>query len=192
MKFSSTRELDGLREVLKDPNSSGQDPVYWGFNGIGGERWENITIIAPGSYNGEFPKTYGHYHCGANVPETYHLIGGEGVLMLQKKFMVGENWIQNQVDSVYLVKVKVGEEVVITSEFGHAWSNTGKTAFISYDDWRSGHTPADYQQIKDLQGLAYYLISDGDDIKVVPNPKYKNLPEPIWVTAESFNKLQQQ
>lgn len=189
MRLSSIRELTGLKEVLKDPNSSGPDPVYWVFTEIGGGKWENITVIAPGNYSGEFPKTYGHYHSTA-VPETYHLIDGEGVLSLQKKFMQGDKWVADQVESVYLIKAKAGDEIVITPEWGHSWSNVGKTALVSYDDWRSGHSTSDYQPMKELQGLAYYLVSEGNEVKPVPNPRYKNLPEPVWITAEEFKKLQ--
>lgn len=178
MKLSSTRQLFDLKSVLKDPNSSGPDPAYWVFSEIApSEKWANITIIAPGNYNGEYPKTFGHYH-GVEVNEIYHVIEGEGVLQFQKR----------DLSKVYLIKAKAGDEIIITPEYGHSWSNIGKLPLILFDNWTSGHKPSDYEPIERLQGLSFYLIEKEGHPKAVPNPKYQNLPEPVWLTAEEFAK----
>lgn len=185
MKINSIRELTGNRPVLKDPDSSGPDPVYWVFSEVSNSSWANITIIAPGLYGDEYPKTFGHYH-GVDVDETYHQIEGEGILQLQKKKIANGKWIENEVEEVLLVRVKPGEDLLITPEYGHSWSNVGKGPLISFDNWRSGHTPSDYEVIQRLQGLAYYLIEEGGKITAAPNPKYNNLPEPQWITASEW------
>lgn len=188
MKLSSTRELSAMKPVLKDPNSVGPDPVYYVLSGISDGKWENITIITAGDYLSECPKTFGHYHTpGTTVNETYHLIEGEGILQLQKKHFENGKWIPDMVDEVFLVRVKPGEEVIIRPEYGHSWSNVGDLPLISFDDWRSGHDPSDYEDIERLQGLAYYLVKEGGEIKAVPNPNYKNLPEPIWISADEYS-----
>lgn len=211
MKLGSVRELEGNRPVLKDPNSSGPDPVYWVFSDLTPiesgltdlDTWANLTVIAPGLYGNEYPKTFGHYH-GTNVDEIYHLISGDGILQLQSKHMENGVWIKNRVDEVLLIKVKPGEEVLITPEWGHSWSNVGIYPLLSFDNWRAGHSTADYEDIKSLQGLAYYLIEDpstgsprGDSVepgqgkvKAVPNPNYKALPEPEWLSALEFAQRQ--
>ena len=191
MKLSSTRELDAMRPVLNDKNAPGPDPVYWVFGEISDSRWVNITIITSGLYDGEYPKTFVHYH-GTEDPETYHLIEGEGVLVMQKKHVEGGVHVPEIVDEVYLIKAKAGDEILITPEWGHSWSNVGNGPLISFDDWRAGHTPADYEPIKRLQGLAYYLVEEGGAPSPVVNPNYKNLPEPKWVTPEEFRKAQEQ
>ncbi|MBI4099399.1 hypothetical protein HY440_00155 [Candidatus Microgenomates bacterium] len=94
------------------------------------------------------------------------------------------------VDEVYLIKAKPGDEILITPEWGHSWSNVGNGPLISFDDWRAGHTPADYAPIEHLQGLAYYLVVEGTGPKPAANPNYKNLPEPKWVSAEEFKRMQ--
>ncbi len=185
MKLSSTRDLAGLKPVLKDSNSTGPDPVYWVFSDATDSKWANVTMIASGSFNGEFPKTFGHYH-GVDVPEIYHLIEGQGILLLQKKHMEGETWIPEKVSEVLLIQAKPGDEILITPEWGHSWSNVGTGPLISFDDWRSGHTPGDYEKIEQLQGLAYYLISENGQVKPVPNPHYVDLPEPKFITAAEF------
>lgn len=187
VKIGSSRELASLKSVLKDPSSSGPDPVYWVFNDVGNEKWANLTIITPGSFNGEYPKTFGHYHPTGVPDETYHLIGGEGILVMQKKHFENGSWIPEMVDEVYLIKTKPGEEIVITPEFGHSWSNTGVEPLISYDNWRSGHQPSDYEPIEKLQGMAYYLVEKNGEVEAVPNPNYRDLPKPKWVTAKELS-----
>lgn len=191
MKIGSIRELSSLKTVLKDPAANGPDPVYWVFNDISEGKWANITICAPGNFNGEYPKMFGHYH-GAQVNETYHVISGKGLFYLQKKHF-DENglWIPEMVDEVFIIKAKPGDEILITPEYGHHGSNIGDEPLITYDDWRSGHQPSDYSDIAHLKGMAYYLIEENGEVKAITNPNYKNLPEPIWMTAEEFARKQQ-
>lgn len=189
MKLGSIRELSGMKPVLRNPDSTGPDPVYWVFPEVSDSGWANVTMIVPGNYNDEKPKTFGHYHPVDAVDETYHLIEGEGVLQLQKKHIVDGVLDPERVEEVYLIKAKPGDEVVIKPEMGHSWSNVGSGPLISYDNWRSGHTPSEYEPIEKQQGMAYYLVEEGGKIKAVPNPKYKDLPEPIWITAEEFKSL---
>lgn len=197
MKLGSTRDLSGLKPVLKDPNSFGPDPVYWVFSEVtegrpeqseGSKSWANVTVIAPGKIGEEYPKTFGHYH-GTDVDEVYHLIEGEGVLLLQKKFIdENGNWIKEKVEEVVLIKAKPGDEVVITPEWGHSWSNIGKGPLLSFDNWRAGHSPTDYSDIEALQGLAYYLVEEAGKVTAVANPNYIDLPGPKWMSAEEFTK----
>lgn len=185
MKLGSVRDLAGLKPVLKDNEATGPDPVYWVFSEVSDERWANVTVIAPGNFNSEYPKTFGHYH-GTDIDETYYLIEGEGILLLQKKHFEGDKWIPEKVDEVILIKAKPGDQILITPEWGHSWSNVGSGPLISFDDWRAGHSPSDYEDIRSLKGLAYYLVEEEGEVKAVPNPKYRDLPEPKWMTAEEF------
>lgn len=191
MKLSSTRQLAGMKAVLQDPDSSGPDPVYWVFpDSFMDNKWANLTVIVPGKVGNEYTKTYGHYHPEDAPDETYHLIEGEGVLQLQKKHFENGVWDPSRVDEVYLIKARPGDEVVIRKEFGHSWSNIGLGPLLSFDNWTFGHTPADYEPMEKYQGLAYYLVVENGEVKAVPNPKYQNLPEPVWTTAEEFkNRL---
>ncbi|MDC0449131.1 hypothetical protein OAL67_00820 [bacterium] len=190
MQLKSSRELEKLKEVLMAPTAEGPETAYWVFSGLSHDKWENMTVIAPGRYGTEFPKTYGHYHTTSKVRETYKLVSGEGVFMLQKKHYKDGVWFPEVVDKVFLIKASHGDEIVIVpEEYGHSWSNIGHEPLVTYDDWRNGHEHYDYDAIKDLQGLAYYLVEENGGIKTVPNPKYKDHPEPQWVTAEEFNLM---
>lgn len=185
MKLGTQKTLEQLKPVLINSKSSGSDPVYFVFQEIKDEKWANITIIQNGKLGIEYPKTFGHYH-STDVNEIYHVVTGEGILQLNKKHMDGDKWDPSRVDAVYLVKAQVGDEVLITPEYGHSWSNTGNFPLISFDNWTSGHQPSDYEEIEKHHGLAYYLVEEGGHPKAIPNPNYRNSPEPIWITAEEF------
>jgi oxalate decarboxylase/phosphoglucose isomerase-like protein (cupin superfamily) len=191
VKLGSVRELSGLKPVLKDAEATGPDPVYWVFSEVTDSKWANITIIAPGDFNKECPKTFGHYH-GTDVNETYHLVEGQGVLVMQKKHFDNGNWVEDMVDEVVLVKANPGDEILITPEWGHSWHNTGESPLISFDDWRTGHDPADYAAIERLRGMAYYLVKEDGKINAIPNQNYKNLPEPSWLSATEFRQKYQE
>lgn len=182
MKLGSIRELSGMKPVLKDPHATGPDPVYWVFPELSEGEWANMTVWNNGTYNGEFPKTFGHYHPIGAADEIYRVIWGKGILQLQRRH-------NDSIAEVFLVHCEVGDEVIITWPFGHSWSNVGDCPLITYDNWRSGHDPSDYEPIEAMQGMAYYLIEKDGEVKAVPNPKYKDLPEPVWITAEEFKSL---
>lgn len=190
MKLGSTRDLESLRPVLKKSSATGPDPVYWVFSEVSGSGggWANVTIIAPGLYSMEYPKTFGHYHPDNAPVETYHLIEGKGVLQMQKKHFEGSNFVSEIVEEVYLIEAKPGDEIKISSEWGHSWSNIGRGPLISFDNWRAGHTPHDYEAIKKMNGLAYYLVDDGG-VKPVVNQTYKKVPPYKWISAKEFNGL---
>lgn len=190
MKLASIRELSGLKPVLKDSMSNGPDPVYWVFGDITeGGKWANLTIIASGNFNGEYPKTYGHYH-GQAINETYHLVSGKGILIMQKKHEENGQIVPDKVDEVYFIQAEPGDDIVITPEWGHSWSNIGDIPLLSFDDWRSGHSPSDYEPMEQMQGLAYYLVNENGEVKAVPNPKYRDLPDPVWTTATEWKSRQ--
>lgn len=191
MKLGATRQLEGLRPVLKDPQSIGPDPVYWVFYEVTDEKWANTTITAPGRIGDEYPKTFGHYHPADAPVENYHVVEGEGVMLLQQKKFENGEWLKDQVGAVYLVKAKAGDDIAISNEWGHSFTNTGDLPLITFDDWRSGHTPEDYAIIETQQGMAYYLINEDNKPTAIPNPNYQNLPEAQWVTADEYRLLQE-
>lgn len=190
MKLASARDLEKQRDVLRDPTANGADPVYWVFNEVSQNDWANVTITPSGLYNSEYPKTYGHYHTETAPDETYYVIEGEGVLQLQRKHIENGEIVAEKVDEVFLVKAKAGDTIVIKNDMGHSWSNIGKTPLITYDNWRSGHTPSEYTPMQKMHGLAYYLVEENGEVRAHANPNYIDLPEPKWVSASEFSTQQ--
>ncbi|MEK7595084.1 MAG: glucose-6-phosphate isomerase family protein [Patescibacteria group bacterium] len=184
MNLASVRNYQELKSVLKE-GIKGPDPCYWVFNQIGHEKWENLTVVAPGVHGTEFNKTFGHYHPLA-VNETYRLVSGRGLLLLQKKIENNEKVIENEISEFLVIKAEEGDEIVITPEYGHSWINLGTTPLLSLDNWKSGHSLWDYQIIQKMGGLAYYVLKDGTAYKLEKNPKYFSPPSPIFLTSKEL------
>lgn len=185
MQLASSRSLTSLRPSLQDPNSAGPDPVYQVFT-LDDPKWANQTEIATGRIGQEYPKTFGHYH-GKAIEETYQVVSGQGIFLLQSKFFDGGQWIEDRVGEVILIKAEPGDQIIITPEWGHSWSNIGGQKLVTRDNWRAGHSPTDYDVMTRLHGMAYYLVDENGDPTPVPNPHYQDLPQPIWLTASKFS-----
>lgn len=184
MKLLSSRSLASLRPTLQNPDSTGPDPVYQVF-AKDDPKWANQTVVTSGRIGQEFPKTFGHYH-GTAVEETYRVVSGQGVFLLQSKKIIAGDWAKNQVEKVYLVKASPGDEITITPEWGHSWSNIGDQDLVTVDNWRAGHSPTDYQVMELEHGMAYYLIDQDGTPTPLANSHYIDLPKPIWISAEEF------
>lgn len=165
------RTLAEMRPVLKNPGATGPDPVYTVYNNLDNS-WVNKTVLAPGTYDGEFTKTFGHYHAD-NKDETYRIDSGQGLLLMENE------------TEFLIVSAKAGDKVLIPRTYGHCWVNVGSEPLVSYDDHEKPQD--DYEEIKQKHGLSYYIISDNGQPKAVPNPNYSTHPEPKWLTASDFN-----
>ena len=159
------------------PKASG--PIIHYYMIRGGKNKKNITVWETGTVDGEYIKTYGHYHVG-KLDETYWILQGEGIILLQKRK-------KNKSDEVEYVKsifVKAGDKIYIPSNVGHLVANIGKTWLITADnspiaDIDSASMPghADYKTVKKMHGFAYYVIEKNGKPAFVKNPRYKNVPK---------------
>lgn len=181
MQLALERTWAQLRQVEYQIGTRGEGTEYWVFNKATDGKWENMTVLTCQREGREYPKTYGHYH-GTAVNERYKLVAGRGVLVLQKR-VAGRD---DEIAEVVLIRANPGDEVVITPEWGHAWVNIGDMPLVSLDDWRSGHTPGDYEVIGKMGGLAYYLLDKNGEVEVVQNQAYKKVPQPRWMNAMEY------
>lgn len=163
---------------------AGIGPVIHYYMIRGGSDQKNTTIWEPGTISGEYIKTYGHYHVG-NLSETYNIIYGQGVALLQK-LAENENgeMIPDEVCEFKAVPVKAGQVVFMPSKFGHLLVNTGKTYFVTIDDSPvdfeerdpasfPGH--ANYELVKKMRGFAYYVVENNGEVALKKNPLYKTI-----------------
>lgn len=195
LKPFATRTHEAMKEVLMDPEASGPEIHYYMIRG--GVDKTNITVWEAGKVGQEYIKTYGHYHVG-QISETYNIIEGEGVVLLQiRKTDDAGRPIDDEIEKFYAIKVVIEDSVFIPSGTAHLVANTGKTWLVTSDDSPvnfdevdpvslPGH--ADYEPIKNLQGMAYYLVEDGGQPTLVKNPKYKVVPEAVWLTPQEYAK----
>lgn len=181
-KHYASRSHEKMQEVLMDPAGTGPAIHYYMIRG--GVDQKNITVWEPGCVSGEYIKTYGHYHVG-DLDETYWIIFGEGVALLQKLAVDAQgNMIADVVEEFKAVPVKTGDSVYMPAGYGHLVANTGTTYFVTADDSpvnfdeahavsMPGH--ADYEPVKKMQGFAYYVVEHEGKPALVRNKKYKEV-----------------
>jgi len=186
IKPYAERSHEKMKEVLMNPDAVGPEIHYYMIRG--GKEKRNITVWESGTVDGEYIKTYGHYHVG-QLDETYWVIHGEGIVLLQKrKSDSNENPIDDEIESFRAIHVKAGNSVYIPSDVGHLVANIGNTWLVTIDDSPvsfaevdpvslPGH--ADYEPVRRMRGFAYYVIEENGKPKLVKNPLYKNVPEAV-------------
>ena len=184
-KHYAARSHEKMKEVLMNPNAIGPSIHYYMIRGDMKEgRGNNITIWEPGAVDGEYIKTYGHYHVG-NLDETYKFISGVGIALLQK-LAVDEmgNMIPDVVEEFKAISVKVGDEIFIPASYGHLVANTGTDFLVTSDDSPVNFTEvnpaslpghADYELVKQMRGFAYYVVEHNGEPALVKNKLYKEV-----------------
>ena len=181
-KHYAARTHEKMQEVLMDPAGVGPAIHYYMIRG--GKDQKNVTVWEPGTVSGEYIKTYGHYHIG-ELSETYTIAFGEGVALLQRlaETANGEA-IPDVVAEFKAIPVKAGQEIFMPAKFGHLLANTGTTYFVTLDDSPvdfeerdpaslPGH--ANYELVKGMRGLAYYVVEQDGKPALKKNPHYKKI-----------------
>lgn len=179
-KHYAARTHEKMKEVLMD--SAGIGPAIHYYMIRGGVEQKNITVWESGTISGEYIKTYGHYHIG-DLSETYRIVHGQGVALLQK-LAEDENGkiIPDVVSEFKAISVKAGDEIFMPLKFGHLLANTGETYLVSVDDSPvdfedrdpasfPGH--ADYELVKKIRGFAYYVVENNGKAALRKNLLYK-------------------
>ena len=163
------------------PDAPGPSIHYYMIRG--GSDMRNVTVWAPGTVGGEFIKTYGHYHVG-QLDETYGIILGEGVALLQKMVAVDGKPQPDRLEFFKAIKVKAGDSLYMPPGHGHLVVNTGKTYLVTADNSpvdfgdkdpisMPGH--ADYEIVKKMRGFAYYVVEHEGKPALIKNPLYKEI-----------------
>ncbi len=180
------RNNEKMKEVLMNPEIAGPEVHYYMIRG--GKDKTNITVWETGTVGEEkeYIKTYGHYHVG-NISETYHIIQGEGILLLQKRKIDADGKpTDDEIESFQAIRVKAGDKKFIDPEIGHLMVNTGNIWLVTSDDspvypddvdpvGLPGH--ADYKAVQKMGGFAYFVVEKDGTPALVKNPKYKIVPK---------------
>jgi glucose-6-phosphate isomerase, archaeal len=182
MKPFAERTHDKMLDVLMTPDGKGPEIHYYMIRG--GSNKKNITVWETGTVGGEYIKAYGHYHI-TDFLETYWMIEGEGILVLQMRKKDAEGkWIDDEIESFKAVKVKAGDKIVIPPFMGHLLVNTGKTWLVTsddspvhLDDSASMPAHADYEPVRKMKGFAYYVVEKDGQPTLVKNTAYKTVPD---------------
>ena len=192
-KHYASRTQEKMKDVLMNPVVEGPAVHYHMVRG--GAEVHNITVWEPGNVGGEYIKTYGHYHVG-KLDETYWVVFGEGIVLVQKRVVDADGKpIDDEIEKVFAVHVKVGDAIFIPAEWGHLVANIAKTFLVTADDspvnfeevdpvTLPGH--ADYEAVKRMQGFCYYIVDRDGKPALVSNKKYKLAPEISIIEANDY------
>ena len=185
MEPFASRTDEKMKEVVMDSSAAGPDTHYYMIRG--GSEKKNITVWESGTVGGEYVKTYGHYHI-IDFKETYWILEGEGILLLQTRAKDTEGkWLDDEIESFSAIRVNAGDCIPIPSFAGHALVNVGSNWLVTSDDSpvnltgdsASMPTHADYEPLKKMHGMAYYVIEKDGEPALVANPRYKSVPPAV-------------
>lgn len=145
-----------------------------------------ITIIMPGTVNGECRKNSGHYHqlCEGHhlpYPEAYEILHGEAMFLLQKA--VGIDTEKDAVlDDVRAVVLKQGEKLIVPPNYAHCAVNIGK-GFMAFGNLAIP-CPLNYEAIQKKCGFFAYVMKQNDTLILLPNSAYEKIPDIAIVSAK--------
>ncbi|MDD5337160.1 MAG: glucose-6-phosphate isomerase family protein [Candidatus ainarchaeum sp.] len=161
VKEFSVRNLSQMNDVLMKRQPVLSDfPLYFMFRSIAakqGLRYD-ITIIPPKRIDGEYAKTYGHYHPlaekGLSYPEVYQILEGRALFIFQKP----------RSDASLDVMVTYGEKgqaLLIPPNWGHTTINASPDRVLILGNLVADGFESDYSAYKEDRGAAYYVTDFG-------------------------------
>jgi glucose-6-phosphate isomerase len=121
-----------------------------------GEIVQNISILYPGTIDGEYYMTKGHYHANGRCSEVYLCLRGRGVLLMQTRS--GETDVQ---------KYRRGSSIYVPPGWAHRSVNTGDEPLVLFALYPadSGH---DYASIAEEGFWARVFRGEGERPLIVP------------------------
>ncbi len=141
----------------------------------------DITVIMPGTVQGECKKTSGHYHGYIDqqpytYPEVYEVLVGKAVYILQKVKNFDKEDEDPFIEDLKAVFVEAGQAIIIPPFYGHCSINVGDGPMV-FSNIAVVACPIYYDPMKKRHGLSMYVLKDGDKIKFVANKNYPAVPE---------------
>ncbi len=167
----STRTHEAMKEVLLEPEAPAPETFYHMLRG--GPEKGNVTIWEPGRAGREYIKTLGHYHTW-DFKETYRILAGEGIALFQKRASAEDEALED----VRVVHVKAGDVLEMPIGYGHILVNTGSGLLVTIDDSPSNDPSkphADYEPIRRMHGMAYYIVEDNGVPALMRNSNYTSI-----------------
>ncbi len=161
----SERSLEELRPYLKNSNiKSGPNPVYcvWRYVHLASDLRYDLTLMPPGTIDGEFVKTAGHYH--KPYPEVYEILMGRANFLIQSE------------SAVYLAEAGPKEKFIIPPGFGHNTINVFNKPLL-LANWISEKATYNYEPYKNNHGAMYYFLNNDNLVDIIKNPNYGSVPE---------------
>jgi glucose-6-phosphate isomerase len=175
------RSLSAIRPSLRNPNSSGPDPVYSIAMDVG--RSEDlkelkrrmllfgIVMYASGRLGDEPVRSQGHIHaisphCGWSTPEIFEIWEGHAIIYGQEKS-------GDDPGRCIAIDAGRGERVVMPPGWAHYVVNADRHSKLIFGAWCDRQYGFDYTQMRAHHGLAWFpLITEEGEISWASNPSY--------------------
>jgi glucose-6-phosphate isomerase, archaeal len=140
----------------------------------------DITVIMPGTVQGECKKTSGHYHGYIKgqpypYPEVYEVLDGKAVYILQKVKNFDHDDEEPVIEDLKAVFVEAGQAIIIPPYYGHCSINVGNGPMV-FSNIAVISCPLLYEPIQRKHGLSEYVLKNGGKTVFVPNTNYQNIP----------------
>jgi glucose-6-phosphate isomerase len=175
------RSLNAIRPSLRDPNSSGPDPVYIIAMDVG--RLEDaeelkrrmllfgIVMYANGKIGDEPVRSQGHVHavsphCGWSTPELIEIWEGRAIIYAQESS-------GDDPGRCIAIEAGPGERVVMPPGWAHYVVNANRNSGLAFGAWCDRQYRFDYAQMRAHHGLAWFpLMAENGEISWASNPRY--------------------
>jgi len=176
------RSLDAIRPSLRDPQSSGPDPVYAIAMDIG--RNENraqlqkhmllfgAVTYAAGRLGDEPVRSQGHVHrisshSGWSPPEVYEIWSGTACVYMQER-------AADDPGRCFAITAGPGTLIVVPPGWAHATISADPSTPMTFGALCDREYGFEYAGVRKRKGLAWYpLLTESAEIRWQPNPMYK-------------------
>ena len=175
------RSLDAIRASLRNPDSTGPNPVYAIAMDVGcvDDRDElirrmllfGVVMYAKGRLGDEPVRSQGHVHavaphCGWSTPELFEIWQGQAIVYGQEKS-------GDDPGRCIAVTAKPGDRVVMPPGWAHYVVNADADSLLIFGAWCDRQYSFDYAQMRAHHGLAWFPLMAADGtIRWEPNPNY--------------------
>jgi glucose-6-phosphate isomerase, archaeal len=176
------RSLHAIRPSLRDPQSSGPDPVYAiamdiGRNENRDQLQEHMLLFgavtyAAGRLGDEPVRSQGHVHrisshSGWSPPEVYEIWSGTACVYMQER-------AADDPGRCFAITAGPGTLIVVPPGWAHATISADPSTPMTFGALCDREYGFEYAEVRKRKGLAWYpLLTESAEIRWQPNPMYK-------------------
>ena len=148
-----------LEEMIKKENTLVYEFYEMGVPEHPGDLAFGTSICYPGTIDGEYFMTKGHFHTILETAEVYLCIKGRGLILME-----------NPEGDVSYEMLAPGKMVYVPKRYAHRSVNIGKEPLVQFFVFRAdaGH---DYGSIE-TSGFRKLVVERDGDFAVIDNPKW--------------------
>ncbi|KXU51297.1 MAG: glucose-6-phosphate isomerase family protein [Longibaculum muris] len=175
------RTLEAIRQNLMDPQSQGPEIVYSIAMDVGNNQDKQAMLernllygavtYAKGTIGKEPVRSQGHIHavsqsCGMSTCEVYEIWSGEAYIYMQQT-------AHDNPGKCYAVHAKPGDVVIVPPGWAHATIVANLQENLTFGAWCVRDFGFDYTEVRAHQGVAWFPVVEGNQIKFIANENYK-------------------